>query len=163
MFSCFIRAIAYFSSLFILVWIYQILDFPGGSDGKESTWVQEVSWRRKWLLTLVYLHGESPWTEEPGGLQCMGLQRAGHNTHKYTKFYWFISWWIPQFLVIVITAGLNAIAQFVCMCVCVCVQRCISVCLRSEISGPVYLKKNIEWMHSSTRVCRFILYINKFS
>ena len=37
MFSCFIRAIAHFSSLFSVVWIYQILDFSGGSDGKEST------------------------------------------------------------------------------------------------------------------------------
>ena len=26
-----------------------------------------------------------PWTEEPGGLQSMGLQRVGHNrTHTYT-------------------------------------------------------------------------------
>ena len=23
--------------------------------------------------------GESPWTEEPGGLQAMGSQRVGHN------------------------------------------------------------------------------------
>ena len=31
---------------------------------------------------------EIPWTEEPGGLQCMGLQRVGHDlatehTHTY--------------------------------------------------------------------------------
>ena len=25
------------------------------------------------------LAGESPWTEEPGGLQSMGSQRVGHN------------------------------------------------------------------------------------
>ena len=25
------------------------------------------------------LAGESPWTEDPGGLQFMGLQRVGHN------------------------------------------------------------------------------------
>ena len=25
------------------------------------------------------LAGESPWTEEPGGLQFMGLQRVGHS------------------------------------------------------------------------------------
>ena len=32
----------------------------------------------------------SPWTEEPGGLQCMGLQRAGHdcvnNIHFFQPF-----------------------------------------------------------------------------
>ena len=26
-----------------------------------------------------FLSGESPWTEEPGGLQSMGSQRVGHD------------------------------------------------------------------------------------
>ena len=30
------------------------------------------SWRRAWQPTPVFLPGESPWTEEPGGLQSMG-------------------------------------------------------------------------------------------
>ena len=29
--------------------------------------------------TLVFVPGESPWTEEPGGLQSMGSQRVGHD------------------------------------------------------------------------------------
>ena len=29
--------------------------------------------------TLLFLPGESPWTEEPDGLQSMGLQRVGHD------------------------------------------------------------------------------------
>ena len=29
--------------------------------------------------TLVFLPGESPWTEKPGGLQSMGSQRLGYN------------------------------------------------------------------------------------
>ena len=29
--------------------------------------------------TPVFLPGESPWTEKPGGLQSMGSQRVGHN------------------------------------------------------------------------------------
>ena len=29
--------------------------------------------------TPVFLPGESPWTEEPGGLQSVGSQRAGHD------------------------------------------------------------------------------------
>ena len=27
----------------------------------------------------VFLPGEFPWTEKPGGLQSIGLQRAGHD------------------------------------------------------------------------------------
>ena len=31
------------------------------------------------LATPVFLPGESPWTEEPGGLQSLMSQRAGHD------------------------------------------------------------------------------------
>ena len=66
--------------------------FPGGTTGKEPAcqfrihkrcgfdpWVRKTPWRRKWQPTPVFFPGESPWTEEPGGLQSMGLQRVGHN------------------------------------------------------------------------------------
>ena len=33
---------------------------------------------RAWQPTPVFLPGESPRTEEPDGLQSMGLQRVGH-------------------------------------------------------------------------------------
>ena len=42
-------------------------------------WVGKIPWRRAWQLTPVFLPGESPWMEEPGGLQSVGLQRVGHN------------------------------------------------------------------------------------
>ena len=35
-------------------------------------------WRREWQPTPVFLPGESPWTEEPGGLWSMGSQRVRH-------------------------------------------------------------------------------------
>ena len=35
--------------------------------------------RRARQPTLIFLPGEPPWTEEPGGLQPMGSQRVGHN------------------------------------------------------------------------------------
>ena len=41
-------------------------------------WVGRIPWRRAWQCTPVFLPGESPWTEEPRGLQSMGLQRVGH-------------------------------------------------------------------------------------
>ena len=47
-------------------------------------WVQslgwEIPWRRSWQTTPVFLPGEVPWTEEPGGLQSMGSQRIRHNS-----------------------------------------------------------------------------------
>ena len=42
-------------------------------------WVGKIPWRRAWQSTPVFLPGESPWTEEPGRLPSMGLQRVGHN------------------------------------------------------------------------------------
>ena len=41
-------------------------------------WVGKIPWRRAWPPTLVFLLGESPWTEEPAGLQAVGLQRVRH-------------------------------------------------------------------------------------
>ena len=39
--------------------------------------VGKIPWRRAQQPTLVCLPGESPWTEEPGGLQPKGSQRVG--------------------------------------------------------------------------------------
>ena len=48
-----------------------------------ETWVQslgwKIPWRGAWQPTPVFLPGESPWTEEPGGLQSMESQRVRHN------------------------------------------------------------------------------------
>ena len=66
--------------------------FPGGASSKESacqcrrcnglgldTWVGKIPWRRKCQPALVFFLGKIPWTEEPGGLQFMELQRIGHD------------------------------------------------------------------------------------
>ena len=42
-------------------------------------WVGRIPWRRAWHPTPVFLPRESPWTEEPGRLQSMVSQRAGHD------------------------------------------------------------------------------------
>ena len=64
------------------------LGFPGGSDCKESACnagdlgsvprLGRFPWRRACQPTLVSLLGESPWTEEPGGLQSIGSRIAGN-------------------------------------------------------------------------------------
>ena len=67
--------------------------FPAGSESKESAfeagdlgsiagfdpWVGKIPWSRAWQPTPVFLPGESPRTEGPGGLQSMGSQRVGHS------------------------------------------------------------------------------------
>ena len=49
----------------------------------RETWVQSLGqedpWRRAWQPTPVLLPGESPWTEELGGLNSMVLQRVRHD------------------------------------------------------------------------------------
>ena len=42
-------------------------------------WVGKIPWRKKWQPTPVFLPGESPRTEEPGGLQSMESQRIRHD------------------------------------------------------------------------------------
>ena len=66
--------------------------FPGGTSGKEPAcqcrkhkrwefdpWVRKISGSRKWQRTLVFLPGECPWTDEPGGLQSTGSQKVRHD------------------------------------------------------------------------------------
>ena len=63
--------------------------FPGGASGKEpayhcrrhkrcwfNPWVRKMPWRKAWQSTPVFLSGESPRTEEPGGLQSIRSQRV---------------------------------------------------------------------------------------
>ena len=50
------------------------LGFPGGSDDKESACNAGDLGSIPGLGR--FLPGESPWTEEPGGLQFMGSQRS---------------------------------------------------------------------------------------
>ena len=69
-----------------------VMGFPGDNSDKEPAsqcrrhkrWgfdpsVWKIPWRRACQPTPVFLPGESPWTEEPGGLRSIGLQRVGHN------------------------------------------------------------------------------------
>ena len=68
------------------------LGFSGGTSGKElscqcrrckKTWVQSLGWEdppEEGMTThSSTLAWRIPWTEEPGGLQSMGLQRVRHD------------------------------------------------------------------------------------
>ena len=50
----------------------------------QATWVQPLGWEdslEEGMAThsSILMTGESPWIEEPGGLQPMELQRVGHD------------------------------------------------------------------------------------
>ena len=52
-------------------------------------WVGKMPWRSKWKPIPVFLPGEFPWTEEPGGLQSMGLQRVRYySATEHTREHW---------------------------------------------------------------------------
>ena len=53
-----------------------------------ETWVGKIPWRRAWRPTPVFLPGESPGTEEPGGLQFMGPKESDRTEQlSYTRPY----------------------------------------------------------------------------
>ena len=49
----------------------------------QETWVQSLSWEdsleKEMATHYTILTWEIPWTEEPGGLESIGLQRDGHD------------------------------------------------------------------------------------
>ena len=49
-------------------------------------WIGKIPWGRAWQHPPVFLTGESPWTEESGGLQSMGSKRVRHDcmTNSFT-------------------------------------------------------------------------------
>ena len=60
-------------------WAFLVIQMIKNLPAMQETWdeplVGKISWRRKWQPTPAFLPGESPWTEESGGLQPMGSQR----------------------------------------------------------------------------------------
>jgi len=54
------------------------MGFPGGASGKEAA----CQWGRSpgggMATHSCILAWKIPWTEQPGGLQSMGMQRVGH-------------------------------------------------------------------------------------
>ena len=60
-------------------WASLVAQMVRNLPAMQETWVGKIPWRRAWQSTPVFLPGESPWTEEPGGLQSMGSQSVRHD------------------------------------------------------------------------------------
>ena len=64
-----------------------VKNLPAMRETRVRSLGWKIPWRRAWQPTPVFLPGESPWTEEPGGLQSMGSQRVGRSwATKHTSF-----------------------------------------------------------------------------
>ena len=63
-----------------------VKNLPAVRETWVWSWVGKSPWRRAWQPTPVFLPGESPWSEEPGGLRSMGLQKVSHN--RATEHIW---------------------------------------------------------------------------
>ena len=55
----------------------------GFAGGKQETQVQSVGWEdpleKKKVIYPSILTWKTPWTEEPGGLQTVAMQKVGHD------------------------------------------------------------------------------------
>ena len=56
---------------------------PLANAGDIGTWIQSLDWedplKEKMTTHSSILAPKIPWTEEPGSLQSIGLQRVGHD------------------------------------------------------------------------------------
>ena len=55
-----------------------VKNLPAMQETGFDPGVRKVPWRKEWQTTPGFLPGKSPWTEEPRGLQSMGLKRVRH-------------------------------------------------------------------------------------
>jgi len=67
----------------IFSWASLVVQMVNNLPAMQETWVQSLGWEdpleKEMATHSRTLAWEIPWTEEPGGLQSMGLQRVGHN------------------------------------------------------------------------------------
>ena len=112
--------------LYIMFW-----GFPGDTSGKEPTcqcrrhkrlrsnpWVKKITWRRKWQPTPVLLPGKFPWTEKPGRLQSIGLQRVRHDWNNLACTYFCFAY---SFCILFIHLSMDTCILFIHSSVDTCV------------------------------------------
>ena len=56
-----------------------VKNLPAMQETLFDTWVGKIPWRKKMATHSSILAWRIPWTEEPGRLQSMSLQRVGRD------------------------------------------------------------------------------------
>ena len=100
--------LAYYSLTWIPKWLRgkESTANAGDSEDMVPPLGGEVSLQKEMATNSSILGWKTPWTEEPGRLQSMGLQRAGHN-------------WAPT-----------------CIVLCLVTQSCLTLCNTKDCSPP---------------------------
>ena len=78
-----ILGVSLLCSLLCWLWASLVAQMVKNLPAMWEAWVQSLGWEdplEESMATHSSIHAwEIPWTEEPGGLQSIGLQRVGHN------------------------------------------------------------------------------------
>ena len=71
-------------------WVSLVAQTEMNLPAMWETWFQSLGWEDPLEegMASVFLPGESPWTEEPGGLQYMGSQKVGQDWAQHSHG-WF--------------------------------------------------------------------------
>ena len=73
----------YLNANIISSWASLVTQMVKNQPAMQETWVRSLGWKDPWRRTQqptpVFLPGEPPWREEPGGLESMEVQRVGHD------------------------------------------------------------------------------------
>ena len=80
--KCILYSFIYFAVLHSSQVVLTVKNPPANAGDvrcKFDPYVGKTPWRRAGQPTPVFLPGESPWTEEPGGLQSTGSHRVRHD------------------------------------------------------------------------------------
>ena len=60
-------------------WVSLVAQMVKNLPAMQETQVQEDPLEKEMATHSSILAWRTPWTEEPGGLQCIGLPEVGHN------------------------------------------------------------------------------------
>ena len=76
-------------------WDFQRICLQCGRP-RFDPWIGKIHWGRAWQSTPVVLPGESPWTEDPGGLQSLGSKESDTTEQQSTCTFWAEEWMIQD-------------------------------------------------------------------
>ena len=96
------QKIVNFENYFKLYWVAPVAQTVKNTPAWWETWVQSLGWEypiEEGMAThSSILTWRIPWTEEPGEIQSMGLQRVGHDWATNTWIEWHFHNFFPDFI-----------------------------------------------------------------